>query len=249
MLAVPARLAGAAEGTIGRQRQAGLADDGSDAGAPSPRSVDQRGPRPSAAAASSIASLSKISAMYGQSQSSAALRRAVDSSVPSPRRTTQSAACCGDSALPSAPCRRCRQARASLEVSSASQSSSRKVGHRQVAQLASPRSRRAAARPACSCGSRARRAGTRAGLRRAPRRRARPRACRRASAQRAPGRSGRGPCSTARCLPRAPGRGRTTRRGAAPGPGGVAEAQQVLHRRIGRDLDRGLHQRLRLTCG
>ena len=76
------------------QRQAGLGEHGGER-----RRASRRAGRPSAgrgraaAASSSTASVSNISAMYGQSRSSAAFRRAADSSVPSPRRTTQSAAC------------------------------------------------------------------------------------------------------------------------------------------------------------
>ena len=112
----------------------------------------------------------------------------------------------------------------------------------------SPRSRRAAARPACSCGSRARRAGRRAG----PRRGASPPS----SASSSAGARQHG-ARLADEVERHVAEGDVLlddRRVAAPlgealrqDQAGVADAQQVLHRRVRRDGDRW--RIATLTCG
>lgn len=58
------------------------------------RNTAHAGPRPLALASSSTASEANSSGTKRHSSFSAASMRACDSSVPSPRRTTQSAECC-----------------------------------------------------------------------------------------------------------------------------------------------------------
>ena len=90
----------------------------------------------------------------------------------------------------------------------------RQLVRRQEEQLrhGRPRSRRWAARPAGSCGTPGRRAGTPA----RPRPGRRPPAHPRTSAAAGPRRAGRGRCWPARCPPPSPARGWSTRRAAAP---------------------------------
>ena len=193
--------AAAGRPAVGRPGQRGLGQHRVDvpamASKPARRVDAGRRPAPPGPSANS-------SWVYGQTSSTAACIRRCDSSVPSPSRIVHSAAWSrwyADSLRALAPI---AASRSSAQPASAVVE--RQLVRRQEEQLrhGAPRSRRWAARPAGSCGTPGRRAGTPA----RPRPGRRPPARPRTSAAAGPRRAGRGRCWPARRPPPSPARGR-----------------------------------------